>query len=266
MFLLYFSQGERRYGCSPVAVYPRKAWAFQFNLAGTSSMLIREGGAVREVRLEGSYATVAGPECVHGWGGRPADLCEIRVFQFDDADSTLQAAIGPEGYRCLKITPADCQAVEAIHGRCAAAQKDFLLSPVVYRIAASELALLILKKLPPAELGPPPDFAASKVASALAWYQANLSHAPAVREVAGAVHLSTAHLRRLFHRVRRLSPQAAFTRVQFERATELMRDPTLTLERIAESTGFGSSAAFSRAFKAAFGKPPKVYRAFRASA
>jgi transcriptional regulator GlxA family with amidase domain len=39
-----------------------------------------------------------------------------------------------------------------------------------------------------------------------------------------------------------------------------MRDPAMTLERISESTGFGSASAFSRSFTKEFGIPPKTYR------
>jgi transcriptional regulator GlxA family with amidase domain len=104
------------------------------------------------------------------------------------------------------------------------------------------------------------DFGKSKVIEALAWYNANLAFGPNIEEVAHAVHLSSTHLRRLFHKVWGTSPQAAFTHAQFERAKELMLDQVISLERIAEYSGFGSASAFSRAFKVEFGVSPKSYR------
>ncbi len=263
MQILYLGDGERHYGRKRVTVHMRRRWAFQFILRGRASFLVRDpGGAEREVRMPAPWVAVAAPGCAHGWGGRVEDRCEVVVLQFDDADPLLRTVLGASGWRCLPLARGGARGVRQLHSRCRVAQERFdRLSPLVFQVAATELALLVAQHLPPAELGPPPDIGKAKVQEALAWYGSHLPSAPSIAEVAGAVHLSPAHLRRLFHRVHGTSPQAAFTQLQFDRAIELLRDPALTLEAVAEACGFGSGSAFSRAFRAAFRTPPSAYRA-----
>jgi AraC family transcriptional regulator len=270
MFLLYRNRGERHFGRDPIAPHPRKVWAFQFTLSGEASLFVREGNRTREERLVAPVLTVAGPECVHGYGGRDEDTCEIIVFHFDEADFSIRSVIGPDGHRSVKLTPRDIPTVRQLYDRCSEGSKSYgvilppanktLVTAVINGIVALELALFFLRHIPRTELGPSPDFGESKVAEATAWYEANLAGGPNIEDVAEAIHISPTHLRRLFHKVRGISPQAALTRIQFERAKWLMRDLAMPLERVAENSGFGSASAFSRAFKSEFGMSPKDYR------
>ncbi len=262
MQLLYLGDGTRHYGQKRVAVHMRKRWAFQFILKGRCSFLVREPqGGEREVRMAAPWLAVTAPACSHGWGGRVEDECEVAVFQFEDADPLMRSLLGTTGWRCVGIAPQEARAVARLLARCEAALQHFeQTSPVVYRVVGAELALLVASHLPAAELGPLPDIGKAKVQEALAWYGSHLAAAPRIAEAAEAVHLSPAHLRRLFHRVYGASPQAAFTQLQLDRAIELLRDPTLTLEAVAEASGFGSGSAFSRAFRKAFRTPPRAYR------
>ncbi len=264
MYLLYLAAGERRYGKLHPRPYARKRWAFQFILKGKVSMMIRQEGAASPVeeRLKGDLLTVAGPQCVHDWGGSLEDRCEVLVFHFDEADTALAPLIGNDGYRLLSVTEEEVTLARNLHARCAAAQKSATpLAAPVYRIAAAELTLMTLGKIDTSSLRPPQEAASRKVAAALAWLEVHLHHQPTLEEVARAVHLSPAHLRRLFHQITGASPHASFRRLRFEAAIALMADPTLTLEQIALDTGFGSASAFSRAFRSHFGTSPGSYRA-----
>jgi transcriptional regulator GlxA family with amidase domain len=49
-------------------------------------------------------------------------------------------------------------------------------------------------------------------------------------------------------------------RVQTRRAMEFLRDTSLTMADVADKSGFGSAAAFSRIFKSVIGCPPTEYR------
>lgn len=300
MFLLYRNYGERHYGFKPLPPHPRKVWAFQVILEGSCSLLVRENNVTQEKRLLGPVLTVAGPDCMHSWGGTKDDVCRIAVFHFDEAYPILCSVIGRTGYRCVKIAAAELPLFEALYDRCGKARRaagfvsteahtwyvsniagnsdaatathlpplglldtskrSALLSPLIYSIVAAELTIFFLRQLPQTELSPMADFGENKVAEALAWYEANLASGPTIKEVAHAVYLSATHLRRLFQKVRGISPQTAFTRVQFERAKWLMRDLAMPFERISEVCGFGSASAFSRAFKAEFGSSPREYR------
>lgn len=272
MFLLYRNQGLRYFGREPIAPYPRYAWEFQFTLSGECTMQVRQSGVTKTERLIGPVLSVTGPECVHGWAGKPEDECSSMIFHFDEADFTVRTIVSQTGYRNLRFAQSEIPALQALYDRCAEARRAIgttppevkkragLFEPLIYRIVATELTLFFLKHIPKSELGPAPNFGESKVSEALAWYEANLAKSPSIAEVARAIHLSSTHLRRLFHKIRGVSPQSAFTHVQFERVKWLMRDPEMTLERIGENSGFGSASAFSRAFKAEFGVSPKQFR------
>lgn len=272
MFLLYRNQGKRRFGLEPIPPHPRWAWEFQIITEGTCSLLIREKGVTREEPLVGPVMVIAGPECEHGWGGRPPDDCKVIVFHFDEIDFAVRSVVENTGYRCLKFSSSELPLLQSLYDRCAEARRAIgtsppeakkragFFEPLIYSIVATELTLFFLRHIPRAELGPAPNFSESKVTEALAWYEANLFKNPHISDVARAVHISSTHLRRLFHKIRGLSPQAVFTELQFKRVKWLMRDSGMTLEQIAESTGFGSASAFSRAFTKEFGLSPKEYR------
>jgi len=260
MYLLYFSEGSRAYGKRPIVPHSRKRWAFQINLGGSCTLLVQEGGEPRHLRIEGAWATVAGPECVHAWVGHPEDCNEVAVFHFDEVSPLLESVVGRKGWRAFRITETEVRMVRQWAERCREALAERHLAQQIFQIVGGELSLMVLKTIPKSELGPSPDLAELKVAQAIAWYTTRLASGPTIGEVAEALHLSPAHLRRLFHRATQRSPQAVLSRVQFERAIELMRDPRITLEQVAENAGFGSASAFSRAFRAAYGVPPVVYR------
>lgn len=272
MFLRYRNQGQRRYGILPISPYPRGVWQFQFILEGQCSVLIREQNTTREERLIGPVLSISGPDCVHGFGGRRSDICQAMIFHFDDVDFTVRTIIGQTGHRRLRFSPDEIPLLQGLYDRCNEVRKTIgtlppeakkragFFEPLIYTIVANELALFFLRHIPKAELGPAPNFAESKVAEAVGWYEANLVRSPSAADVARAVHVSPTHLRRLFHKIRGVSPQMVFTQVQFERVKWLMRDSSMTLHQIGESSGFGSASAFSRAFKMEYGTSPKSYR------
>jgi AraC-like DNA-binding protein len=297
MFLLYRSQGERRFGLRPHAPHVRKAWAFQVIMDGTCSLLVRENKVTHEERITGPVFSIIGPDVAHSWGGKKTDICHVMVLHFDEAYPILCSLIGEDGRRFIRISKSDLPTLQALYDQCNEARrtpgfasekthewykesvfsggsktkglppsmlleartKTAYFAPLIYAIVAAELTLFFLKHISSGELGPAPDFAENKVAQAMAWYQANLASQPNIKDVAHAVYLSATHLRRLFHKVRGMSPQEAFTRAQFERVKWLMRD-SIPFERIAEICGFGSASAFSRAFKMTFGVSPREYR------
>jgi AraC family transcriptional regulator len=278
VFLLYRNRGERRFGLKPIFAYPRGAWQYQFIIEGETSITFRTGNREWEERLVAPVLSVTGPDCVHGFEGRPSDFCKVIVFHFDEADFTVRTIIGHDGYRRIPFSSAETPALHTLYERCGEARKTIgttpaeakkragFFEPLIYGIVGSEITLFILRHIPKAELGYAPNFSESKVSGALAWYEANLPRNPTMSDVADAVHLSPTHLRRLFHKIRGVSPQVAFTEIQFKRVKWLMRDPAMTFERIADFTGFGSASAFSRAFAKEFGLSPKAYRKTLASA
>ena len=100
----------------------------------------------------------------------------------------------------------------------------------------------------------------SRVNAAIIWYAERMAENPAFPEVARAVGVSTAHLRRLFHEVLQTSPNQIMDQLRFQRAMLLMSDPAMKLEAVGYQCGFASASAFSRAFKTKFGCSPQSWR------
>lgn len=85
-------------------------------------------------------------------------------------------------------------------------------------------------------------------------------HEWTVEELARACNLSrSAFAGRFVARVGK-PPAAYLAHVRLDAATGLLRDTFLPVARIAESVGYASEAAFSRAFKNRYGMPPTRWR------
>ena len=85
-------------------------------------------------------------------------------------------------------------------------------------------------------------------------------HEWTVEELARAGNLSrSAFAARFLARVGK-PPATYLAHVRLDAATDLLRDTSLPVLRIAESVGYTSEAAFSRAFKNRYGTPPARWR------
>ena len=79
-------------------------------------------------------------------------------------------------------------------------------------------------------------------------------------ELAGQLHLSTNGFLRLFRQECGETPQKFSHRKKLEYAAELLITTALSIEEIAEKTGFANRYHFSRQFARQFGRPPALYR------
>ncbi len=88
----------------------------------------------------------------------------------------------------------------------------------------------------------------------------SLSHAWTLAELAGRVHVSEEHLRRLCQRHLQCSPAEHLAHLRLRRAATLLRSSARTLEDIALQVGYGSVYSFSVAFKRWSGSSPGRFR------
>ena len=93
-----------------------------------------------------------------------------------------------------------------------------------------------------------------------------MSAAPGLASVAAAAHVSPAHLRRMFWRVRGESPRTAIDRLRYQRACELLADPETRLADVAAACGFSEASALSRGFASHTGFSPLAWRQQRLQA
>lgn len=81
-----------------------------------------------------------------------------------------------------------------------------------------------------------------------------------VADLAGAAHLSPAHLAELFHAEMGETPGRYRTRLRMERARMLLTETDLPITVVAADLGYSSSQHFATAFRHETGSTPSRYR------
>lgn len=82
-----------------------------------------------------------------------------------------------------------------------------------------------------------------------------------VERMAGLVHVSRSALGERFRRELGRSPVQVLREIRMQKARGLLADHSRSVDRIGHAVGYGSAAAFSRAFSAHHGVAPQVWRA-----
>jgi transcriptional regulator GlxA family with amidase domain len=94
--------------------------------------------------------------------------------------------------------------------------------------------------------------------------QQHLVANPASRETLGQLAriagMSERNLTRVFKRATGISIHDFRERLRVERARDLMRNPTMTLDAVAAACGFADARQLRRVWSARFGTPPSVMR------
>jgi AraC-like DNA-binding protein len=99
-----------------------------------------------------------------------------------------------------------------------------------------------------------------QIGRALQLIHAHLAQPFTVESLASAVGLSRSGFAARFSELVRLAPLEYIARWRMTRAAELLRESDLPMMAIAERVGYGSEAAFNRAFKRWQGAAPATYR------
>jgi AraC family transcriptional regulator, alkane utilization regulator len=81
-----------------------------------------------------------------------------------------------------------------------------------------------------------------------------------VASLAAAAHLSRTAFARRFAEATGVAPLTYLTRHRMQLATRLLQTSNLTVAEVAARVGFGSTAAFSRAYRRATGQAPSALR------
>jgi LacI family transcriptional regulator len=100
----------------------------------------------------------------------------------------------------------------------------------------------------------------ARVAGAVRFIREHACHGITVRDVLGQTPLSRTALERYFRRYLGRSPQAEIRSVQLKRVKQLLAETELTMDRIAELTGFEHPEYLSVVFKRTQGRTPGQYR------
>jgi AraC family transcriptional regulator len=256
--LRYFANGAIRWK-EPMRCNTRTNWEFYAVIKGRCAAVLHDG---EKPVFQERTLWVFAPECSHAWIDDRRHKYHRLCIHFGSVPYPLDEIVRHNGgWISRRLDDADIARLLALATE---VEPHYLrqhrLSPLHFEVALSQLALLALSGKDAADLQPLPDLANFKVESALAWYAEHLSHAPTVKEVADAVHVSTSHLRRLFWQVRRTSPKTAFQRIRLDKAQELMSRTALTLEDVARACGYASASHFCREYRAFHNFTPTHWR------
>ncbi len=255
---VYVKIGTVDYQRSPVPINSRAAWEFCACAKGRMAAWLSDRDDHDEVlRGRTFWAFLQGYP--HGWRG--AAPCERIVFQFRTVPEELERLLPDRGYYRVTLSRADCSRLRLLATQAVAATlRPTELVSLQDQVLVAELSLLALRETRPRPLAHV-QLARQKTSQALAWYAEHMSESPRFREdVAPAVHVSPAHLRRLFYQALKESPHEAFKRLRMSQAETLLRTTDLSLEAISERVGFSSASALSRAIKANGGLTPRELR------
>lgn len=254
--LRYLAHGERDYRRNPNPITQRSGWELEAVIAGR----IAPTEAGRQHPLRSRRLWLWPPRRAHGWSGdgRPAEVVVFGPVRIPEPLARAAERAGQAGavLECA-LDDADAAWLAATADRLLADQsRPDHLTALRQEIAVAELALRIYDRCPPAWRDPSGLRPEQLVASALAWHAEHMAEAPRAEDVAAAMHVSMAHLRRLFHRACGRSPRAMLQEAALARADELLNATAMGSAAVAAACGFGSAAAFTRAYARHRGCPP----------
>jgi AraC family transcriptional regulator len=99
-----------------------------------------------------------------------------------------------------------------------------------------------------------------RIARAMALIAADPARSPSLEELAGAAAFSPFHFHRIYRELAGETPAETLARERLSRGALLLVRDSLPVAQVAARCGYGSAAAFTRAFRAAYGIPPAAYR------
>ena len=100
-----------------------------------------------------------------------------------------------------------------------------------------------------------------RIARAMALIAADPARPRTLEELAEAAAFSPFHFHRLYRELTGETPAETASRERLSRAAAILVREEVPVEAVARRCGYGSAAAFTRAFRAAYGVPPAAYRA-----
>lgn len=99
-----------------------------------------------------------------------------------------------------------------------------------------------------------------QIKQATAYMEAEFHHLQSLDDVAAATGLSKYYFTRMFTKTTGMSPMDFVTKLRIEKAVQLLRSSSLTVEEIAHTVGYSSGSYFSKVFRSRVGFPPADFR------
>jgi len=252
----YLSTGIKQIGDVPIGAHSGLNWEFHAIVEGRRGIVL---GPDENLPLQSRRLWIFPPHHRHGWHGD--EKCRSVILHCAAVPRQLAEAMPATGYLERELTETEClQIAETGEALQAGIQDRNPLGDLRFDRAIFDLALLALEGTAPSAPHTANRRMADKVDAALAWFRRHLKEQPSLEEVAGAVHVSASHLRRMFVNVLHQNPRTVFGDTQIEVAMRLLSGSDLKIDSIASEAGFASARDFSRVFSARQGCSPSDWR------
>lgn len=258
----YLAVGDRDYLAHPSPVLRRRCWELEAVISGSVAPMLEHG---RPDRLRRAWLWVFPPGHVHGWtgDGAPARIAVVQAVTVpDQVRQAAELAAQGGGSPGWGLPRADltwfAAAVAALSSELAAPDD---LTPLRHQRLLCELSLRAMQACPAAWRRQRTQRSAGDLATAAeAWFLEHLHESPRETELAAAIHVSPAHLRRLFHATYGESPRRHLNKLRLRRADDLLGGGDTPIAGIAKACGFSDPTAFTRAYTRFCGRPPSRFR------
>ncbi|WP_083681935.1 AraC family transcriptional regulator [Paenibacillus sp. FSL A5-0031] len=99
-----------------------------------------------------------------------------------------------------------------------------------------------------------------QIKQATTYMEAEFHRLQSLDDVAAAAGLSKYYFTRMFTKTTGMSPMDFVTKLRIEKAVQLLRSSSLTVEEIAHTVGYSSGSYFSKVFRSRVGFPPADFR------
>jgi AraC-like DNA-binding protein len=226
-------------------------------VAGGAAHQLRFGRA-RQVRALADLLS-GGHEPTHS--GEAELICGafiLRALPLEPLLAALPPVIVAEGHAASPTLDGIAALLEAEIAR--GAGDGFTARRLVEAVFA-EAVRGVLASPAPSGVGWLAGLADARLAPVLAALHAAPAEGWSVERMAGLAALSPSRFAARFRERLGISAMAYLARLRMHRACRLLQDTALGLAAISAESGYGSLAAFSRAFKATLGCPPARWRA-----
>lgn len=255
--LRYLAYGRRRYGSRPVHLTQRVRWELEGALSGRIAPVIPGGPRLvpRERRL-----WLLPPHHGHGWTGDDGEATVAVLSPLKVPLAVERAAVRAAGQGKLLHWDMSRDDATWLAREIAALMPSYAHPDAVDLLRQERLVLSVciraLEAQPPGLVEAPDDHPQRQIDAAMTWFAHHLGEGVGALEMAEALHISPAHLRRLFHRVLGASPRAVFNRFRLQHADQMLASTSLPLDEIAAACGFSSASTFCRAYQRSRGRSP----------
>jgi AraC-like DNA-binding protein len=250
--LHYLAWGERFFGRDPVPVYLHEGWSYTVILQGAPILLLD-----REcIQLKAGEAVLIGPDCPMGWGGESLrSKAKVLGWSWLGTPFFLTGGEARERWYRIQLSREAVKRLQALHSRC---RQEVERADSATGAALDGLrAMLDVELCRHLKIKQTMTDSALRFQLAVRWMEQHLNATAPMRLLGEYLQISPATLKCLFREKARMSPQAYFQKLKFQRAVKMLVEKKMPVKAVAFELGYRHANDFSRAFRLFVGHSPR---------